>query len=145
MIRFFNEDVALEHTILTSVAPWLTDVAATENRQLTSLVYIFCSDAHLLSVNQQFLQHDYYTDVITFDYREEEEQPLEGDIFISIDRVTENATIHSDSFITELLRVMVHGLLHLIGHDDKTSESMQSMRRLEDKYLHLYSAVYSQP
>ncbi len=148
MIRFFNEDVSFDLAKRESVAGWLTRVAVSENCRIASLAYIFCSDAHLLSINQQFLNHDYYTDIVTFDYRdqiaEHSAEPIEGDVFISIERVRENATALSIVFEDELLRVMVHGLLHLIGYDDTTSELKQSMRRLEDKYLHLYTSVYDQ-
>ena len=145
MVRFFNEDISFDHTALANVTPWLHDVATAEHCQLASLVYIFCSDSYLLSVNQQFLRHDFYTDVITFDHREDGQNAIEGDIFISIDRVTENAASLSEPFFSELIRVMVHGLLHLVGHDDTSHELKQSMRRLEDKYLHLYATSHPQP
>lgn len=145
MIRFFNEDISFDLAESTRVTHWLTDVAASEDCHIASLVYIFCSDEHLLTVNQQFLHHDYYTDIITFDYCDGSSEPIEGDVFISIDRVRENATRLSNAFEDELLRVMVHGLLHLIGYNDTTSELKRSMRRLEDKYLHLYANAYSHP
>ena len=143
MIRFFNEDISFDLTEPTRVTNWLTDVATSENCHIAALVFIFCSDAHLLTINQQFLNHDYLTDVITFDYRDASSEPIEGDIFISIDRVQENAALLSNTFEDELLRVMVHGLLHLVGYNDNTSELKRSMRRLEDEYLHLYANAYS--
>jgi rRNA maturation RNase YbeY len=95
--------------------------------------YIFCSDDQLLDINKEFLNHDYYTDVITFDYSETEN--VSGDIFISIDRIRDNAKILELSYLDELHRVIIHGVLHLLGFKDKTKEESKNMRRLEDECL----------
>ena len=141
MVQFFVEDTSFDLSLLSNVNRWLKNVAQQEGAKLNALNYIFTSDEYLLSINQQYLRHNYYTDVITFDQRDNLVAPLEGDIFISLDRVRENATDQQVPFFLELLRVMVHGLLHLIGYHDATDELKQQMRCLEDKYLSLYSNV----
>lgn len=102
--------------------------------------YIFCSDEYLLGVNQQFLQHDYYTDIITFDNSEEEGQ-IESDIFISIDRVKDNATTEKVNFEEELTRVICHGMLHLVGFKDKTEEEAKEMRKQEETYISFWKTL----
>lgn len=98
---------------------------------------MFCSDEYLLEINKEYLDHDYFTDIITFDNSEEDNQ-LEGDIYISVDRVRENAaTFHTD-FDTEMRRVLIHGLLHLAGHDDTSEALKTAMRAKEDEYLRLF-------
>jgi len=96
--------------------------------------YIFCSDEYLLDINRKFLKHDYYTDIITFSLSESE-NTLESEIYISIDRVKENAKTLSVEFEDELLRVMFHGVLHLLGHKDKTKAQKAAMRKLENKWI----------
>ena len=108
-------------------------VAESEVKRLGDISIIFCSDPYILDINQRYLQHDYFTDIITFDYCEG--KVLSGDLFISIDTVRENATEYGASFEEELNRVMVHGLLHLIGYDDHTPAEQQEMRGKEDYYL----------
>ena len=136
MVHFFFEEAEFDVTLLTDIPQWLDQVSLLERHSITSINYIFCSDTHLLSINQQYLQHDYLTDVITFDLRDDTRSALlEGDIFISIDRIRENALLHSVSFRRELLRVMIHGFLHLLGYDDRNDELKHQMRRLEDTYL----------
>lgn len=112
---------------------WLSDVAAAEKTTINSLTYIFCSDEYLLDINIKYLGHDYYTDIITFPYQEG--TSLESDMYISIDRVKENAEDYNEIFDTELRRVMVHGLLHLLGYGDKTDAEIQTMRQKEEEYL----------
>lgn len=112
---------------------WLSNVASAESTIIDSLTYIFCSDEYLLDINMKYLGHDYYTDIITFPYKEG--QHLESDMYISIDRVKENAEEYNELFDTELRRVMVHGLLHLIGYGDKTDGEIQTMRQKEEEYL----------
>jgi len=102
---------------------------------LSSLTYIFCSDDYLLEINQGFLQHDFYTDIITFDYSTKTE--VESEIYISIDRVNENASVLNVSLEQELHRVMVHGVLHLCGLKDKTKAQQAEMRAAEDKQISL--------
>ncbi|MEZ4886801.1 MAG: rRNA maturation RNase YbeY [Chitinophagales bacterium] len=113
---------------------WLSDVITTEGYELLELNYIFCSDEHLHEMNMQYLQHDTLTDVITFD-NSDEECHIEGDIFISVPRIEENAEKFGVRFLEELKRVMVHGLLHLIGYGDKTESEQSVMREKEDYYL----------
>ena len=99
--------------------------------------YVFCSDEYLLEINKQYLDHDYFTDIITFDNSEEDNQ-LEGDIYISVDRVRENAaTFHTD-FDTEMRRVLIHGLLHLAGYEDSSEALKTAMRAKEDEYLRVF-------
>ena len=114
---------------------WLKIVAESEIRRLGQISIIFCSDNYILDINQRFLQHDYFTDIITFDYCEGDR--LSGDLFISVDSVRENAIEYGSSFNDELNRVMVHGILHLIGYDDHTDEDIRQMRSKENYYLSL--------
>ena len=112
---------------------WLEKVIATENKKLGEIVFVFCNDTYLLKKNIQFLKQDTLTDVISFDYCEGEQ--ISGDILISIDRVQENSKIFKVAFLSELDRVMVHGLLHLLGYKDNTKEDTKLMRSKEDFYL----------
>lgn len=112
---------------------WLSQVSETEKKNLGDITLIFCSDEYLLNVNKEHLDHDYYTDIITFDYSEDDF--VSGDLFISIDRVLENAEINNVSFLNELNRVVVHGVLHLCGYKDKTEEEEKLMRLKEDEAL----------
>jgi rRNA maturation RNase YbeY len=115
----------------------LTTLFKKERKKLAELQYIFVSDDKLLEINQQFLQHDFYTDIITFPISEPG-QPISGEIYISVDRVRENAREFGNSVKKELLRVIFHGALHLCGYKDKTSKDQAIMRRREDAYLRLY-------
>lgn len=117
-----------------NIYTWLNTVATLENKTIQSLNIILCSDEFLLSMNQKHLNHDYYTDVITFDLSENPTF-IEGEIYISVDRVKENAKLLNHPFIDELHRVMVHGLLHLCGYKDKTPTQQKLMRKKEDEYL----------
>lgn len=138
MIHFFSEDVDFVLPDQKKVAHWLEQVALSEHSIVDELSVVFCSDDYLLALNKQHLQHDYYTDVITFDYREGNTNLLEGDVFVSYDRVSDNAAQRGISLTEELLRVMVHGLLHLVGYDDSSKSEKEKMRVLEDKYLANY-------
>jgi probable rRNA maturation factor len=131
-IDFYAEDVPLPMDDQEAIAQWLMDTADSEEVPLTDLTYIFCSDDYLLRVNQEYLDHDYYTDVITFQLTE---GVIHGDVFISTDRIADNAKGLGVSFEHELHRVMVHGLLHLAGYSDKTPEAEATMRAKEDFYL----------
>lgn len=135
MIQFFNEDVDFKIPNPRKTKTWLKDIIESEGFELNQLNYIFCSDEYLLGVNQQYLNHDFYTDIITFDNSEEIEGIVEGDIFISIDRVKENAEQLSKTFKEELLRVLAHGVLHLVGYDDHEDEDELIMRQKEDTYI----------
>ena len=138
MVQFFLEDISFDLSLLTFAPAWLQGVIRLEQQSLQSLNFILCSDPYLLDINREFLQHDYFTDVITFDQRDSPDGDVEGDIFISIDRVLENSQLHQTVMLHELLRVMVHGALHLLGYHDKDEDSQQQMRNLEDQYLSLY-------
>jgi probable rRNA maturation factor len=115
---------------------WLTSVARNGGRFIEHISYIFCSDDYLLDMNIRYLGHDYYTDIITFPYDEGDQ--LSGDMFISVDRVRDNAAEYGVDFETELRRVMVHGLLHLMGYSDKTDEDVSIMRAKEDLCLQMF-------
>lgn len=118
---------------------WLQKVASDENATIQNLAYIFCSDEYLLNMNIKYLAHDYYTDIITFPYQEG--KVIEADLYISVDRVAENAGEFRVDFRNELNRVMVHGLLHLLGYKDKTTEDVTIMRGKEDYYLTSFDAI----
>lgn len=109
-----------------------------EKKQLAGLRYVFCSDDMLLDINRNFLQHDYFTDIITFGLSEKGE-PIEGEIYISIDRVRDNAQMLGVTYKEEMLRVLFHGALHLCGYKDKTKSEIITMRAKEDQYLQLYA------
>ena len=135
MVSYFLQDIdfVFKHKRLNN--SWLKLVAESEIKKLGNINIIFCSDNYILDVNIRYLHHDYFTDVITFDYCEGDK--LSGDLFISIDSVRENAIEFGTEFDEELHRVIVHGLLHLIGYDDHTPEDQKVMREKEDYYLSL--------
>ena len=134
-ITFSTIDVEFEVEDKGGLTQWLTRVTTEEGCFIGRLSYRFCSDDYLLTMNRSHLNHDYYTDVITFD---ESRLPLiRGDVFISIDRVRENALEQKTGFLPELYRVMVHGLLHLVGYGDKTGEEVLVMREKEKQALRL--------
>ena len=135
-IHFFYEDVDFHFKTIRKTKTWLKEVVRVENKALGELNYIFCSDGFLANVNLQYLHHSTLTDIITFD-TSEDIRCIEGEIFISIDRVKENALKFTASFEDELHRVMVHGVLHLVGYSDKTSQQKRIMRKKEDAYLSL--------
>ena len=132
MIRYFTEDTKFEFKGKLSNNKWLRLVASSEIRKVGDINIIFCSDNYILDVNMKYLQHDYFTDIITFDYCEG--NVLSGDLFISIDSVRENAGFYKTGFQDELNRVIVHGILHLIGYDDHSEEEIKVMRSKEDYY-----------
>ena len=116
-----------------SITKWLKDAISAENKELGEINYIFCDDQYILKKNQEYLQHDTFTDIITFDYTEENR--LSADIFISIERIKENAITFAVPFETELQRVIIHGVLHLMGYKDKSKENAETMRSKENFYL----------
>jgi rRNA maturation RNase YbeY len=132
-IHFIEEDSKVKGLKRNLSRNWLHEVIEYEGRKPGVINFIFCSDTYLLEMNRQYLKHDYLTDVISFDYSEGGK--VSGDVFISVDRVRENAVEMSVSFLDELYRVMVHGVLHLIGYDDATADLRANMSRLEDLYL----------
>ena len=139
MIKYFSEGIQFNFKDKTAARRWLKFAAEAESKRIGDISIIFCSDPYILDVNIQYLGHDYYTDIITFDYVEG--SVLSGDLFISIDSVRENAAFYGAEFTTELRRVMVHGLLHLIGYDDHTEAEQKQMRAKEDYYLSLWEKV----
>ena len=134
MINFFNEDIKFTLKGKKDYKIWLRKVAEKEGFTINSLNYIFCSDVYLHEINLEYLNHDTYTDIITFD-NSEDRKIIEGDIFISIDRVRENSKILFTLFDEELKRVIVHGLLHLCGYSDSTFEQKQEIRNCESNYI----------
>ncbi len=139
MIRYFQEDIRFELKQKMLNNRWLKMVAGSELRRLGAINIIFCSDNYILDVNMKYLQHDYFTDIITFDYCEKD--VLSGDLFISIDSVRENAQFYGTEFADELNRVMVHGLLHLIGYDDHSEADIAEMRQKENYYLEMRASL----
>ena len=133
MVSFFTQDTAFTFKEKRLTSRWLKFVAESESKRLGDIAIIFCSDNYILDVNIKYLQHDYYTDIITFDYCEGDR--LSGDLFISVDSVRENASFYGVEFADELNRVIVHGLLHLIGYDDHSKEDIAVMRAKENYYL----------
>ena len=139
MISYFFEDTDFVFKGKTITNKWLRLVAESEIRRIGNISIIFCSDNYILDVNQKYLQHDYFTDIITFDYCEGEK--LSGDLFISVDSVRENAGEYGTEFSEELYRVIVHGVLHLIGYDDHNDEDIAMMRKKDNYYLSLRELV----
>lgn len=135
MIRFYNQDTPFVFKKKLFVKQWLRFVSESEVRRIGDVNIIFCSDNYILDVNLKYLQHDYFTDIITFDYCTD--NILNGDLFISIDSVRENSIFYKTEFSDELDRVIVHGILHLIGYDDHTDKDRKTMRSKEDYYLSL--------
>lgn len=135
-IEFISEDIDFTLQNVDKVKNWLVQVIADHSFRLENITYIFCSDEYLYNINQTYLNHDTFTDIITFD-NSDEENTVEGDIFISIDRVKENASQLNVTFADELHRVMIHGVLHLMGYDDKDESSKTKMRQKENDYLSL--------
>ncbi|MBR5212287.1 MAG: rRNA maturation RNase YbeY [Bacteroidales bacterium] len=139
MISYYFEDTDFIFKGKTRNSKWLRLVAESEIRKIGDISIIFCSDNYILDVNQKYLQHDYFTDIITFDYCEGDR--LSGDLFISVDSVRENAVEYGTEFSEELYRVIVHGVLHLIGYDDHNDEDIAMMRKKENYYLSLRELV----
>ncbi|WP_299818388.1 rRNA maturation RNase YbeY [uncultured Pontibacter sp.] len=135
-IEFISEDVEFELTNPNQVAEWINDIIEQHDQELVNLTYVFCSDDYLHEINISYLDHDTLTDIITFD-NADEEGIIEGDIFISIDRVKDNASDLGTAFEDELHRVLIHGVLHLLGYKDKTEEQEALMRKQEDSSLSL--------
>ena len=133
MVNLFFEDVDLINLDSKLLSSWLSNVCDEESKVLYEVNLIFCSDEYLLKMNIEYLQHDYYTDIISFDYCEDNK--ILGDLFISKDRVLDNSIEHNVSFYTEIQRVIVHGVLHLCGYKDKTDVEEILMRNKEDYYL----------
>ena len=132
--NFFFENIkefSFDENVFTKIEALIFN----ENKKEGELSFVFCSDAYLLKMNIDYLKHDFYTDVITFDYTEGD--IISGDVFISIERIKENAEKYNVSFENELQRVMIHGVLHLVGYKDKTEEELKQMRKKENEYLNV--------
>lgn len=136
-LEFFNQDCELKLQNKDKLALWIEQTIVEEGKEADAISVIFCSDEYLLDVNVKFLNHDYYTDIITFDYSEDMpvENVVSGDLFISIDTVARNAFLYKVRFKQELQRVIIHGILHLLGYKDKSSSEATLMRSKEDYYL----------
>jgi probable rRNA maturation factor len=134
MIQFFYEN--LPESVDSNYKKWLEDIIISEEKKLGEISYIFCDDEYLLKINQDYLQHDYYTDIITFDYVKG--KTISAEIFVSLQRISDNASTLSKNYEEELRRVLAHGILHLSGYKDKTEEEEKQMRNKEDFYLAKY-------
>lgn len=133
MINFFFEQIEEIKINKTSIVEMIKNIISNENKKLGKINYIFCDDEYLLKINQEYLQHDYYTDIITFDYVKG--NVISGDLFISLERVKDNAEKLSSSFNEEFMRVIAHGILHLCGYKDKKKEDIKTMRSKENFYI----------
>ncbi|MCR5696940.1 MAG: rRNA maturation RNase YbeY [Marinilabiliaceae bacterium] len=141
MINFYEEDIKSHLRNRRVIKQWIKDIISSYNYTTGNISYIFCSDDYLLNINRQYLSHDYYTDVITFDY--DENNIVSGDIFISVDTVKSNSEQYSVSYNCELYRVIIHGVLHLCGLKDKTPADAKIMREAEEKSLQILRSQFS--
>lgn len=132
-IQYFNEDVPLPKLKKRKSTKWIKETILSEGKRVGDISFIFCSDIYLLEVNKTYLDHDYFTDIITFDYVEG--TLVSGDIFISVDRVRENSIEFKTTFENELNRILIHGVLHLVGYKDKNKKDKLLMTEKEDFYL----------
>ena len=137
-INFQKADSALTVTSKTELKAFIESLFKKEKTPLATINYIFCSDKYLLSINQQFLKHDYYTDIITFGLHDKG-TPVVAEVYISTDRVKENAATHGVTYTNEMLRVLFHGALHLCGYKDKSKADILTIRAKEDAYLKRYT------
>lgn len=135
-VQFFSQGISFKLKDQKKVIRWVNQTIKAEGAKLGSLNFIFCSDQYLADINRQYLNHNTFTDIITFD-NSEDQSDIEGDIFISIERVKENAQSLDLPFIDELHRVLIHGVLHLLGYSDKRPSKKKEMRGKEDAYLSL--------
>ena len=141
-ISFHNESVNNKTPSKRLLKAWIKEFVSNHGKKVGELAFVFCSDEKILEINQNFLQHDYYTDIITFDYCEADF--VSGDIFISVERVQENATSHNIEYNEELLRVLAHGVLHLIGFQDKSPQKKKEMTQNEDLCISLFLTKFAQ-
>ncbi len=136
-ILFFQEGISFDLKPKNKFKSWLRNIASSEGFSIIELNYIFCTDEYLYNINLEYLKHDTYTDIITFD-NSEKKGKIEGDIFVSIERIRDNAADSKIEFDTELKRVLSHGLLHLMGYRDKTKEEKNTMRLMENKAIEIF-------
>ena len=139
MINFYAEEVALPQIKKTEVKEWIKEVAKKYGKRVGDVSYIFCNDDKILEVNKQYLDHDYYTDIITFDYTEGDK--IGGDLFISIDTVKSNSEQFGEPFEKELHRVIIHGILHLCGINDQSPEERANMINNENQALEIFNGL----
>ena len=139
MVNFFYEDDFNLSLNKKEVRFWIKNVVKKENKKLSYLNFVFCTDSYLLELTQKYLKHNSLTDVIAFDFSESK-KTIEGDVYISVDRVKENAKKYSPSFKKELLRVLLHGVLHLIGYKDKTKEQKKIMASKENVFVSVFNS-----
>ncbi len=139
MITYQTDGISMPKIQRRKISAWIKLVAEGYNRKVGDIAYIFCNDDKILEVNQQYLQHDYYTDIITFDY--DEDDRISGDIFISLDTVRSNAEERNIAYPTELHRVIIHGILHLCGINDKGPGEREIMEAAENKALELLPSI----
>jgi len=132
-LAMFAEDLEMPELDHDKVEDVLTFLVCNENYEIGDVNVIFCSDSYLLNMNKSFLNHDYFTDIITFDYVED--KIVSGDLFISLDRIKDNAEKYADNFTQELYRIVIHGVLHLCGYKDKSESEKTAMRAKENQYL----------
>ncbi len=134
-ITFQAENINFPKIKKRTTTKWIKSVANKYNKQIGDIYYLFCTDEKILEINRQFLNHDFYTDIIAFDYSEENK--ISGDIFISLETVLSNSQKYQTSFDEELHRVMIHGILHLCGLNDKSDDEIKEMRKAEDEALRM--------
>ncbi|MFR9165828.1 MAG: rRNA maturation RNase YbeY [Dysgonomonas sp.] len=134
-ISYQSEDVKFPQIKRREVSRWIKDVALSYSKKVGDIAYLFCSDEKILEINNTYLQHDYYTDIITFDYSEND--IVSGDIFISLDTVRSNSEKFGTDYREELYRVIIHGVLHLCGINDKTDKEQENMTNCENRALKL--------
>lgn len=139
-ITYFSEGITFNLPQKKIINKWIKEVIRLEDFKLVHLNFVFCSDDYLLTINTQYLSHDYYTDIITFN-SSDISGVIEGDIFISIDRVLENASSFNELFFNEVQRVMIHGVLHLLGYNDHVEDDKLVMRNKEESYLSLLKSL----
>jgi probable rRNA maturation factor len=140
-IQFFNEGISFTLKDKTGIRKWLNFVIREEKKTPWYINFIFCTDEYLLDLNRTYLQHDTFTDILTFPYNDDE-NTVSGDIFISVDRVKENAGIYLQDFQREIKRVMAHGVLHLIGYSDHGKKQKERMTEREDYCLEIYEKIH---
>lgn len=139
-INFFSEDVKEVRIPKRKIRTWVNQCIISYNFTTGNINYIFCSDEYILKVNKKYLNHDEYTDIITFNYNEE--KLINGDIYVCLNRVRENASNFDVTFHNELQRVIIHGILHLVGLNDSTKKEIEIMRHAEEKSIALYNKIW---
>lgn len=140
-IRYFNDQSTYRFTGRRTINRWLREVAQSEGYELQDVSVIFCSAERLLAMNREFLQHDYFTDIITFDDSDLEGGFIAGELFIDVETVADNARLYNTTALREMHRILVHGTLHLCGQGDKSPTDSVEMRAKEDRYLALLDEI----